>query len=108
MLIYRSMMEQDAEKKLAMRKDLADNKLPLWLGMLDKLVAQNSTPGFAVGSSLTVADFNIDGTLKWLQSGVLDNVPPSVVDPFSNLLKIQATVAADPKVKEWREKNAKK
>jgi hypothetical protein len=46
--------------QMAMRKELADTTLPLWMGMLDNLVGQNvKTNGpFCCGKAVTTADLH--------------------------------------------------
>jgi len=85
-LIGPSLHEMDSERKTAMRKELAEEILPFWLGCFDRLLIANGSTGFIVGSSLTVADLKLYWIIDWLTMGVLDGIPTSLVDDFENVM----------------------
>ncbi|TYZ60440.1 hypothetical protein PybrP1_009390, partial [[Pythium] brassicae (nom. inval.)] len=101
-----SFREQDMEKKLAMRKTLAEGMIPKSLGFLEKRAAENAAGPYAVGAKLTVADLAIASLLDGLVSGRMEGVPTTVVDPFVRLNAIRAAVHAHPKVAEWHASHA--
>ncbi|GAB9463272.1 Glutathione s-transferase [Globisporangium polare] len=101
-----SFREKDPEKQLAMRKVLAEETIPKFLGHLDKRTAQHTSGPYAIGARLTVADLAISALLNGLSSGHMVGVPGTVVDPFENLLKIRERVHAHPKVVEWYQTHA--
>jgi glutathione S-transferase len=81
--------------------------LPRFLGYLDAALAKNnatrqagdSGPYFFVGDSVTIADCQIFPRLSHLRLGVLDGIPPTIVDSFPNLSRFYKTFAALPAVK---------
>ena len=87
-----SMREPDMEKKLAMRKVLVDESIPLWCKYLETKLAANTDPTHFVGSSLTVADLKLLHGLDQLVSGNLDGVPKTVLDPYEKLQAWRAAV----------------
>ena len=54
-LLGPSLHEEDAGRKMAMRKALAEETLPYWMACLDRLLVMNGNSGFIVGNSLTIA-----------------------------------------------------
>lgn len=81
-LMSPSIHEQDEVKRMAMRKTLAEETLPFWLGCFDKLLMANGNNGFIVGNSLTVADLKLHWIIDWLTCGMLDGIPTSLVDDY--------------------------
>lgn len=90
-----SMAEPDMEKKLAMRKVLVDEKIPLWCKRLEARLAANSDPNHFVGSTLTIADLKLLHGLDTLVSGSLDGVPKTVLDGFADLAAWRSSVRAE-------------
>jgi glutathione S-transferase len=85
-LLAPSLHEQDTEKKMAMRKELAEETLPFWVACLERLLVANGSTGFIMGNSLTVADLKLYWIIDWLTSGILDGIPTSLVDGFENVM----------------------
>ena len=81
-LIGPSMAESDVDKRMAMRKVLAEETLPRWAGFLENLLVANGRTGFVVGNSLTVADLKLHWVGAKLTDGSLDGIPRSILDPF--------------------------
>ena len=94
-----TMRENDPVKKKAMRIDIAENKLPPALSHLDEFIANNGANGHAVGSTLSPADFKIFQLIWLLKSGMLDDIPTSIVDVYPQLILLHQTIAAIPAVK---------
>ncbi len=93
-LIGPSIHEQDAQKKTAMRKELAEETLPFWLACLERLLVANGSTGFIVGKGLTVADLKLYWIIDWLASGILDGIPESLVDGFDTVSAWRKNIAA--------------
>eukprot|EP00966_Prymnesium_polylepis_P259302 5989287-Prymnesium_polylepis.1 len=94
-----------ADEKVPARQKLcaSDGRLTLHLGGLEHICTQNGSNGFAVGSSLTVADLAIWRLAGWVSSGNIDGIPKSfVADNFPAISKVCAAVDAHPKVCEWK------
>ncbi len=84
-LLRPSIHEPDEQKKMAMRKELAEQTLPEWAGYFDQLLVDNGSKGFIVGKDLTVADLKLYWIIDWLTSGMLDGIPASLLEPFTNI-----------------------
>jgi glutathione S-transferase len=93
-LIAPSLHEQDTDKKLAMRKVLAEETLPFWLGCFERLLVQNGDTGFIVGESLSIADLKLYWILDWLTSGILDGIPTTVADDFAAVMNWRKNITA--------------
>ena len=86
MLMDPSIMEQDAQKKMAMRKVLAEQTLPEWMKFFERLLITNGSTGFMVGDTLTVADLKLYWIIDWIISGLLDGIPTTLIDSYSNIV----------------------
>lgn len=89
-----SMAEQNVERRMAMRKVLAEETLPRWGGFLERLLVANGRSGFVVGDSLTVADLKLYWAVDKLINGTLDGVPKTVLDGAPTVLAWLRNVAA--------------
>ena len=89
-----SIGEQNAERRMAMRKVLAEETLPRWAGHLERLLVANGRTGFVVGSALTVADLKLYWVVDKLRNGSLDGIPTSVLDGFPTVIAWLANIAA--------------
>ena len=93
-VIAPSIDEQDAERRMAMRKILANETLPRWAGFLERLLVANGRTGFVVGDSLTVADLKLHWVCEKLTNGSLDGIPLSLLDAFPAVTEWRKNVAA--------------
>ena len=95
---------KDDEKASARAALIApDGRLTLHLGGLEKICAANGANGYAVGSSVTVADLAIWRLCGWLSSGVIDGLEKDyIATTFPALQKLVETTGAHPKVVEWK------
>jgi glutathione S-transferase len=80
-----SIREQDPERKMAIRKDMAENILPQNFARFEKLIKDNGNTGFLVGNSLTIADLKLLHSVDKLTDGSLDGIPTTVADPYPTL-----------------------
>ena len=88
-----SIDEQDAERRIAMRKILAQETLPRWAGFLERLLVANGRTGFVVGDSLSVADLKLYWVTDKLTNGTLDGIPKSLLDGFATVTAGRKNVA---------------
>jgi len=105
-LISPSIREQDADKKLALRKELVENadKLPKFLAGLNKLTG---TGNYVAGDKLTIADLALVSSWNFLASGRLDGVDPAwVAAAAPNVAKLATAAKALPKIAEFFAKEA--
>lgn len=86
LLMDPSIQEQDEQKKMAMRKILAEQTLPEWMNYLERLLINNGSTGFVVGDTLTVADLKLYWIIDWLTSGLLDGIPTDLIDSHDNIV----------------------
>jgi glutathione S-transferase len=95
------MFERDADKKAAMRAQLAAEDLPRWFGFLDKRLADNAKAGFFVGDCLTIADLVIWRLCGWLSGGTLDGIPRDLLDGYARLGGLFQRVDERAEVRAW-------
>lgn len=88
-----SLHEQDTERKMAMRKVLAEETLPFWMACFERLLVANGSTGYIVGNTLTVADLKLYWIIDWLTSGILDGIPTSLIDDFENVVKWRKNIS---------------
>ena len=84
-LIAPSLHENDEQRKMAMRKELAEHTLPECAAYFERLLINNGSTGFIVGKALTVADLKIYWIVDWLTSGMLDGIPTDIFAPYTNI-----------------------
>lgn len=89
-----SMGEPEVERRMAMRKVLAEATLPRWGGFLERLLVANGRTGFVVGDALTVADLKLHWIIDKLTNGTLDGIPTTVLDGWPALTAWRKNVAA--------------
>ena len=85
-LLEPSLHEQNTERKMAMRKVLAEETLPYWMGCLERSLVANGSTGFMVGTNLTIADLKLYWIIDWLTMGIVDGIPKNLIDGFKNLV----------------------
>ena len=93
-IITPSIAEQDPERRTAMRKLLAEETLPRWVGFLERLLVANGRTGFVVGDSLTVADLKLYWVVDKLTNGTLDGIPRTLLDRFAAMTAWRKNVTA--------------
>ena len=74
--------EPDDNRKMAMRKTLAEETLPRHAGYIERLMVDNGATGFVVGDSLSVADLKLYWLCEFLTNGSLDGIPTTLLDGF--------------------------
>ena len=93
-LLAPSLHEQDTERKLAMRKMLAEETLPFWMDCLERSLVANGSTGFMVGKNLTIADLKLYWIIDWLTMGILDGIPKNLLDGFENVVNWRKNITA--------------
>ncbi len=106
-LLRPSMQESDPVKRKAMRVELAQNDLPKYFGYLENILADNKSHWF-VGDKMSIADIAIWRLMGWVTSGVVDDIPKDILNPFKNLNKLYNEVKEDEQVSKWMLKTYKK
>uniref|UniRef100_A0A7S1XCV9 Glutathione S-transferase n=1 Tax=Compsopogon caeruleus TaxID=31354 RepID=A0A7S1XCV9_9RHOD len=101
--IGQTMRESDPDKKMEIRTQLAVKYLPAAFGRIEAILAKNGT-GYCVGESLTTADLLLVALAHWIESGILDGIPKTILSEFEMVQKCKSLVYSHPKIKEWYEK----
>jgi glutathione S-transferase len=94
-------LKDEVEKK-RVRTELAAGYLPTWGANAERQITGDG-PFFA-GSALNVVDLKLLVAVRFLKSGVLDHVPPTILDSCPKLNRIHDAVRDDARVKAWAEK----
>ncbi len=100
-LIAPSMSEKDPVRKAEMRRVAGEERLPKLLHMLERRVSSFGPGPWVVGSQMTVADIALWRALDWLVGGVLDGIPPTLLDASPRLLAAMQRVNEIPEVRAW-------
>jgi glutathione S-transferase len=79
---------------MSMRRELAEETLPYWMGCLNQQLLDNGSTGYLVGNNLTVADLKLFWLIDWLTMGVLDGIPTSLIDGYEQLLAWRKNITA--------------
>jgi glutathione S-transferase len=94
---------EGAEKEAARKASSEAGEIYAALEKIEAFVGAHGSDGFAVGSSLSIADFALFATLSNLAGGNYDGVPPTVLDPFRHVQAVRKTVASLPTTVAWYE-----
>merc|ERR1712106_1098378 len=105
MHIGKTMRMTEENEKLEARKQLAKDTFPMYLKALEKMMTQNGSTGFYVGSKMTIADIAMWRMMAWITGGNLDGVPTNVLDPYPQLMANMKTIGANPKITAWMAKH---
>ncbi|XP_048257392.1 glutathione S-transferase 1-like [Haliotis rufescens] len=95
--LMKSFQEKDEAKKAELRKELADVKIPLYFGMLEKLLKNNGSTGLFVGKKISLADVSLFDLCDKVKSMV------KLAD-YPLVKKCNDNVGTNPKIKAWVEK----
>jgi glutathione S-transferase len=99
--------EKDEAVKAAMRETLASTTIPRYLKGIERLLEANKGDGpFAVGDKLSIADLKLFGLVRYLNSGTLDGIPTTIVDPYPRAVGLAKAVGDLDFVKEHLQKHA--
>ena len=83
-----------AEKQKELREGPFKAHLLFYARRLNEIILQNGDNGFTVGDSLSVADFIIWQMYAMFTSGDVDHLPTTILDEFTGMRKVAATVGA--------------
>ncbi|KDO25416.1 hypothetical protein SPRG_09358 [Saprolegnia parasitica CBS 223.65] len=100
--LYPYYFEFDAEKKLAIAKELTADSLPTLFACVEaRLVAATAKGPFLVGEMLSLADIELFVVRMIVQSGELVDIPTTLCDRYPRWNAIADAVAALPKIQAW-------
>eukprot|EP00178_Gracilaria_changii_P010574 TRINITY_DN30783_c0_g1_i1.p1 TRINITY_DN30783_c0_g1~~TRINITY_DN30783_c0_g1_i1.p1 ORF type:complete len:231 (+),score=31.69 TRINITY_DN30783_c0_g1_i1:73-693(+) len=102
-----SIVEKDDEKKMELRKGLAETSIPAWLANMEKALKAAGGEYFA-GGKLSIGDIAIVARLNWIRDGSLDGIPTTIADGYPLLMSLVDRVMAEPKIVAYMEARPKK
>merc|ERR1712024_61450 len=80
-----TMRMKDADEKMEARKVIAEVTLPKYLTALEKIMKENGSTGFYVGTKMTIADIAMWRLFGWLSGGIVDGIPPTIMEPYKEV-----------------------
>jgi glutathione S-transferase len=89
-----SIREEDAGRRAAMRKTMAEETLPRDFARFEKMIDKQGS-GWLAGPDMTIADLRVLHQVDKLTDGSLDGIPPSVIEPFAKLKAWRERVRAE-------------
>ena len=96
--------EKDETRKAELNKELLEKHLPRYLGILEKLITENKSPGgWIYGSKMTYADLRIAQICDYLSH----ICKPDYLNSFPAIVKLKDTVEALPKIAKWIQERPK-
>jgi len=94
---------KEASVKKEGRQKACKESFPMYFQGIDKMIGDNSNPGFCVGSKLTAADVFVFCMVDQFKCGQFEFVPTDVFDSYTNITKVYETMMKHPKVKECKD-----
>merc|ERR1712113_491917 len=91
----------EAAAKAAARAELASTTLPKYLPALEKIMSENGSTGFYVGSKMTIADLAMWRMWGWINGGVLDGIPKEILDPYKQVNGHFKSMEANPQIRAY-------
>lgn len=85
----------DPDQRKAARQALTSDTIPQWGRCVERLLGDGPFTG---GTKPGVADIKLFVMDKWLSSGILDDIPASVLDGYPRLKTLTKAFAAHPPV----------
>ena len=90
--------EEAAHSRKQTRLRLSAEILPTHLAFFEKIASENADGPWLVGSTPTIADCFLYTQLKWLSSGMVDDIDTSIITSQVALSEMMAAFAALPAV----------
>jgi glutathione S-transferase len=100
-----SLFEKDMEKKLAMRKAIAEGPMALAFGYAERMLARSGGP-FLCGATLSIADLVLAQQVLQIRDGRLDGITADHLAPYPGLLALADAYLADPRIEAYRASRA--
>merc|ERR1712066_690820 len=91
----------DGKEKEKARKVLATTILPKYTTALERLMTENGSTGFYVGTKMTIADIAMWRLFGWLTGGIVDGLPTTLLDSTPQVLANFKTIDQHPEIMEW-------
>ena len=96
--VVKVIFEKDEARKAELGKKLAEEDLPKYLGILEKVITTNNSPdGWLFGNKVTYADFYLYNILDFVKMSPGSNV----LDNFPAVKKNADAVVALPNIAKW-------
>lgn len=100
-----SLFEKDMEKKLAMRKAIAEGPMALAFGFAEKMLARSGGP-FVCGEQMSIADLVLAQQVLQIRDGRLDGITAEHLAPYPGMLRLADAYLADPRVAAYQASRA--
>uniref|UniRef100_A0A1I8A1M6 glutathione transferase n=1 Tax=Steinernema glaseri TaxID=37863 RepID=A0A1I8A1M6_9BILA len=94
--------EEDEKKKIEIFRTLVETEIDPFLGRYQNILKENGT-GFFIGDKMTLADISVFCLLHYFSCKLL----PGHLEKYPELKAFVASVASNPKIKEWIDKRPK-
>ncbi|CAM9640351.1 unnamed protein product [Choristocarpus tenellus] len=98
--IVPSVKEPDAEKKAAMRVELAKTLVQMF-ERFEKRYEENGSNGWAVGASISAADLALFENARWTSTGILDGIPTTILDTCPQVKGLRERVLSNSKIAKY-------
>jgi glutathione S-transferase len=96
-----SFQVKDADKKKAMREELASITIPRYAALIEARLQALLKHKIFQSEQVFIHQVALYGWVKSLRAGYMDHIPSSVLDGFTLINAAYETVAEHPKVTEW-------
>ena len=100
-LFAKTMKMTDQNEKIEARKQMAKKEIPFYLKALEKIMTQNGSTGFFVGSKMTIADIAMWGLFTLMIGGKLEGMPTNILDSYPQLMANMKAIGGNPKISAW-------
>jgi len=94
-LFASSMREKDPQKKMEMRRRIAEGSLAKTLGFLEARLGERD---YFVEDRITIADLVIWRLLGWVNGGIIDGIPEGILADYAGLQAHSDRVGREPAV----------
>merc|ERR1711936_1245577 len=92
---------KDADEKMEARKVIAEVTLPKYLTALEKIMKENGSTGFYVGTKMTIADIAMWRLFGWLSGGIVDGIPTNIMEPYNEVNENFKATDSHPEIRSW-------
>ena len=93
-------------EKIAIRKRWLDQKVPKFMGHIENTLKKSSS-GWLVGDSASIADLRFYCELGWFTGGILDGIPPTLLDDYPACVALMEKVKTLEGIKKWMDQYSK-
>ena len=92
---------EQSQKEAARLESATNGSVAAILGKIDGFIASQGSNGFAVGSTLTVADLIVACHLPMVSCGLFDGVPTTTLDRYPSICSVRKKVMTEARIMEY-------